>query len=153
MVLKTRDYSSEKDYKHYDTARLREEYVVEDVFGVDDIHLTYSYIDRIIFGGVIPVNEEVVLGSAPELRAEHFLDRREMGVINIGGDGFITVDGTRYDVKHWEALYIGRGAKEVKFASLDKNTPAIFYISSSPAHKEYPTKLIPFEKVHGSYPS
>ena len=120
MVLKTRDYSSEKDYKHYDTARLREEYVVEDVFGVDDIHLTYSYIDRIIFGGVIPVNEEVVLGSAPELRAEHFLDRREMGVINIGGDGFITVDGTRYDVKHWEALYIGRGAKEVKFASLDK---------------------------------
>ena len=78
MVLKTRDYSSEKDYKHYDTARLREEYVVEDVFGVDDIHLTYSYIDRIIFGGVIPVNEEVVLGSAPELRAEHFLDRREM---------------------------------------------------------------------------
>lgn len=147
MVLKTRDYSSEKDYKHYDTARLREEYVVEDVFGVDDIHLTYSYIDRIIFGGVIPVNEEVVLGSAPELRAEHFLDRREMGVINIGGDGFITVDGTRYDVKHWEALYIGRGAKEVKFASLDKNIPATFYIASSPAHKEYPTKLIPFEKA------
>ena len=147
MILKTRDYSSEKDYKHYDTARLREEYVVEDVFGVDDIHLTYSYIDRIIFGGVIPVNEEVVLGSAPELRAEHFLDRREMGVINIGGDGVITVDGTKYPLKHWEALYIGRGSKEVKFASDDKNNPVTFYIASCPAHKEYPTTLIPFEKA------
>lgn len=147
MILKTRDYSSERDYKHYDTQRLREEYVVEKVFGVDDIHLTYSYIDRIIFGGVIPVEKEVVLASAPELRAEHFLDRREMGVINIGGDGYISVDGTKYEVKHWEALYIGRGVKEVKFISKDKKEPAKFYIASSPAHKEYPTTLIPFEKA------
>lgn len=147
MILKTRDYSSEKDYKHYDTQRLREEYVVEKVFGVDDIHLTYSYIDRIIFGGVIPVEKEVVLASADELRAEHFLDRREMGVINIGGDGYISVDGNKYEVKHWEALYIGRGVKEVKFISKDKKNPAKFYIASSPAHKEYPTTLIPFEKA------
>ncbi len=147
MILKTRDYSSMEDYKHYDTERLRREYVVEDVFAVDDISLTYSYIDRIIFGGTIPVNKSVVLASAPELRAEHFLDRREMGVINIGGEGSILVDGTEYVLKHWEALYIGRGVKEVIFSSKDKNDPANFYIASCPAHKEYPTTLIPFEKA------
>ncbi len=147
MELKTRDYSSEEDFRHYDTARLRKEYVVEDVFGVDDIKLTYSYIDRIIFGGTIPVEKEVVLGSAPELRAEHFLDRREMGVINIGGEGIISVDGTKYTLKHWEALYIGRGIKEVKFSSVDKKNPAEFYMASSPAHTAYPTTLIPFDKA------
>lgn len=147
MVLKTRDYSSMEDYRHYDTKRLRSEYVVENVFGVDDIHLTYSYIDRIIFGGVIPVEKKVVLGSAPELRAEHFLDRRELGVINIGEEGMVFVDGKEYVLKHWEALYVGRGVKEVVFASKDKEHPANFYLASCPAHKEYPTTLIPYEKA------
>lgn len=147
MILKTRDYSSMEDYRHYDTKRLRSEYVVEDVFGKDDLFLTYSYIDRIIFGGTIPLEKDVVLASAPELRAEHFLDRREMGVINIGSEGRITVDGKEYVLKHWEALYIGRGAKEVVFSSKDKKDPAVFYVASCPAHKEYPTTLIPFEKA------
>ncbi|MGN1262344.1 MAG: 5-dehydro-4-deoxy-D-glucuronate isomerase [Candidatus Enteromonas sp.] len=147
MKLTTRDYSGQKDYAHYDTARLREEYVVEDVFGVDDIHLTYSYIDRIVFGGVIPVKETVVLGSAPELRAEHFLDRRELGVINIGEEGTVEVDGTVYVLKHWEAIYVGRGAKEVRFASKDGEHPAMFYMASCPAHKAYPTTFIPYEKA------
>jgi 4-deoxy-L-threo-5-hexosulose-uronate ketol-isomerase len=93
MILKTRDYSSQEDFAGYNTARLRKEYLVEDVFAKDDISLTYSYIDRILFGGTIPVTKAVVLGSAPELRAEHFLDRRELGVINIGGKGTIVVDG------------------------------------------------------------
>lgn len=145
MKLVTRDYSSAEDYKHYDTERLRREYLVQDVFGIDDIHLTYSYIDRIIFGGVIPVDKEVVLGSAPELRAEHFLDRRELGVINIGEDGYIIYDGVKQLVHHWEAMYIGRGVKEVKFASVDKEHPAQFYLASSPAHHAYPSKYIPFE--------
>lgn len=147
MILKTRDYSSMEDYRHYDTKRLRSEYVVEDVFAEDDISLTYSYIDRIVFGGCVPVTKEVVLSSAPELRAEHFLDRREMGVINIGEEGSVLVDGTEYVLKHWEALYIGRGVKEVKFLSKDGKNPAMFYIASCPAHKEYPTTLIPYEKA------
>ena len=147
MKLTTRDYSGRKDYAHYDTARLREEYVVEDVFGIDDIHLTYSYIDRIVFGGVIPVKETVVLGSAPELRAEHFLDRRELGVINIGEEGTVEVDGTSYVLKHWEAIYVGRGAKEVRFSSKDGEHPAMFYMASCPAHKAYPTTFIPNEKA------
>lgn len=147
MILKTRDYSSMEDYRHYDTKRLRSEYVVEDVFAEDDISLTYSYIDRIVFGGCVPVTKEVVLSSAPELRAEHFLDRREMGVINIGEEGSVLVDGTVYVLKHWEALYIGRGVKEVKFLSKDGKNPAMFYIASCPAHKEYPTTLIPYEKA------
>ena len=83
MELTVRDYSSEEDYKHYDTDRLRKEYFIAQPFGIDEIKLVYSMIDRIIVGGVIPVHKEVVLGSAPELRAENFLDRREMGIINI----------------------------------------------------------------------
>ena len=147
MKLTTRDYSSQEDFKHYDTERLRKEYVVEDVFAKDDLSLTYSYIDRIIFGGTIPVTKEVVLDSAPELRAEHFLDRREMGVINIGGDGKVIVDSKEYILKHWEAIYIGRGVKEVKFSSINSSSPAMFYMASCPAHKEYPTTLIPYEKA------
>lgn len=147
MKLTERDYSSAKDYPHYDTARLREEYLVEDVFATDDINLTYSYIDRIIFGGTIPVSKKVVLGSAPELRAEHFLDRRELGVINIGEPGTVSVDGEVYHLKHWEALYVGRGHKEVIFASDDGKKPAVFYLASAPAHKEYPTVYIPLDKA------
>lgn len=147
MKLVERDYSSKKDYPHYDTKRLREEYVVEDVFGIDDINLTYSYIDRIIFGGVVPATKEVILGYAPELRCEHFLDRRELGVINIGGKGKVTVDGKEYFLEHWDSLYVGRGNKEVKFDSVDYKSPAKFYLASSPAHKEYPTVLIPQDKA------
>jgi 4-deoxy-L-threo-5-hexosulose-uronate ketol-isomerase len=147
MILKTRDYSSQEDFAGYNTARLRKEYLVEDVFAKDDISLTYSYIDRILFGGTIPVTKAVVLGSAPELRAEHFLDRRELGVINIGGKGTIVVDGTSYPMDHWDALYVGRGKKEIVFSSADPKDPAKFYLASSPAHKEYPTCHIPLAKA------
>lgn len=146
MKFTTRDCSSKEDYAHYDTKRLRSEYLVEQPFGKDEIHLVYSYIDRIVFGGVIPAREQVALNSAPELRAEHFLDRREMGVINVGqGAGKIKVDGIAYPLNHWEALYIGRGAKEVIFSSDDEKSPAMFYLASAPAHRAYPTKLIDWE--------
>jgi 4-deoxy-L-threo-5-hexosulose-uronate ketol-isomerase len=142
MKLTVRDYSSQEDYRHYDTERLRKEYLIEDPFGIDEAKFVYSYIDRIIAGGVICQTKKVTLGSAPELRAEHFLDRREMGVINIGGAGKITCDGHEYALGHWDAIYIGRGTKEITFASVDYKDPAVFYINSAPAHKEYPTKLI-----------
>ncbi len=147
MELTVRDYVNKEDYKHYDTDRLRKEFLIENVFGIDDCKFVYSMIDRIIAGGVIPASKKVVLGSAPELRAEHFLDRREMGVINIGGEGKVVVDGKEYKLGHWDAIYIGRGNKVVEFDSLDYKNPAKFYINSTPAHKEYPTVFIPKEKA------
>lgn len=145
MKLTTRDYSSAEDYAHYDTARLRREYLIESPFGTDEIKLVYSYIDRIIAGGVIPLHQEVVLASAPELRAQHFLDRREMGVINIGGDGSVRVDGIRYPLHHFDCLYVGRESKEVVFASSSADNPAKFWINSCPAHRDCPTKLVSYE--------
>jgi 4-deoxy-L-threo-5-hexosulose-uronate ketol-isomerase len=142
MIMTTRDYSSQEDYAHYDTARLRKEYLIEEPFGQDEIKLVYSYIDRIIAGGVIPLKKTVVLGVAPELRAEHFLDRRELGIINIGGEGVVRVDGKAYALAHFDCLYVGRGTKEVTFASKDPQNPAHFYLNSAPAHRECPTKFI-----------
>lgn len=147
MKMTVRDYSSQEDYKHYDTARLRQEYLIEDPLGVDEAKFVYSYIDRIIAGGIVPKTKKVELGSAPELRSEYFLARREMGVINIGGQGKITADGKEYVLNHWDAIYIGRGTKKLVFDSADYNNPAIFYINSAPAHKEYPTVLIPMDKA------
>jgi len=147
MKLTTRDYSSKEDFRHYDTERLRKEYLVEKVFGLDEVYLTYSYIDRIVFGGVIPVEKRVSLSSAPELRAEHFLDRRERGIINIGGEGVVSLDGADYSLKHYDALYVPRGIKNVLFASKDKENPAKFYLASAPAHVSYPIAYIPLEKA------
>ncbi len=148
MELTVRDYSSEEDYKHYDTDRLRKEYFIAQPFGIDEIKLVYSMIDRIIVGGVIPVHKEVVLGSAPELRAENFLDRREMGIINIGGAGVVTADGEKYAFNHFDCLYLGRETKKITFASIDPNKPAKFYINSTPAHKKYPNVFMPLEKAN-----
>lgn len=142
MIIEERDYSNKKDYKNYDTQRLREEFLIEKPFGVDEIRFVYSYIDRIMAGGVIPVSKEVELGSAPQLRSEHFLDRRELGIINIGEKGEVNVDGTIYTLDHFDCLYVGRGAKKLTFKSLDGNQPAKFYLNSTPAHTSYPTKFM-----------
>ncbi|SEF73046.1 4-deoxy-L-threo-5-hexosulose-uronate ketol-isomerase [Butyrivibrio sp. Su6] len=140
--MELRTASSPRDEKHYDTQRLREEYLIDDLFQPDVIKLVYSHIDRIITGSAVPVKEELKLTAGDELRAEYFLQRREMGVINIGGAGVITIDGKKYDVDYKQGMYIGMGAKDVSFASCDANRPAKFYINSAPAHKTYPTVLI-----------
>ena len=140
--MELRTASSPKDEKYYDTTRLREEYLIDDLFQPNDIKLVYSHIDRIITGSAVPVNKELVLTAGEELRAEYFLQRREMGVINIGGAGVITIDGKKYDVDYKQGMYIGMGSKDVSFASVDASKPAKFYINSAPAHKTYPTVLI-----------
>ncbi len=140
--MELRTASSPKDEKYYDTTRLREEYLIDDLFQPNDIKLVYSHIDRIITGSAVPVNKELVLTAGEELRAEYFLQRREMGVINIGGAGVITIDGKKYDVDYKQGMYIGMGAKDITFASVDSSNPAKFYINSAPAHKTYPTVLI-----------
>ena len=130
------------DVKHYDTERLRSAFVMEKVMAPDEINRTYTLYDRLIYGGVMPVTKTLVLETFHELKAEHFLDRRELGVINIAGDGIVTVDGKEYLLKFKEALYVGCGKKEVTFRSVDSANPAKFYINSAPAYKEYVTQLI-----------
>lgn len=142
--MELRTASSPKDMKYYDTQRLREEYLIDDLFKADEIKLVYSHIDRIITGSAVPVNP-LKLTAGEELRAQYFLERREMGVINIGPAGYITIDGKKYEVGHKEAMYIGMGARDVVFESVDPAKPAKFYINSAPAHMTYPTKLIKLE--------
>jgi 4-deoxy-L-threo-5-hexosulose-uronate ketol-isomerase len=142
--MEVRTASSPRDMKNYDTKRLREEYLIDDLFKLDEIKLVYSHIDRIITGSAVPV-KPLKLTAGEELKAEYFLQRREMGVINIGPKGYITIDGKRYEVGHKEAMYIGMGAKDIVFESDDPKNPAKFYINSAPAHMTYPTKLIKLE--------
>lgn len=148
MKLEVRYANHPSDSKNYDTQKLRDNYLVEEVFKADDILLVYSHQDRIIAGGVMPVNKVLKLETSDALRAAYFLERRELGIINIGGAGKVTLDGKVYDVKSKDGLYVGMGTKEVLFSSLDANNPAKFYIASSPAHKTYPTYYIDFEKAN-----
>lgn len=140
--MEIRTAASPKDVKHYTTERLREEFLIPSVFEKDRIKLVYSHIDRIITGGVTPVTKTLELTAGEELRAEYFLQRREMGVINIGGAGKVSVDGKEYDVEAKDGMYIGMGAKDISFASKDSKNPAKFYLNSTPAHCTYPTILI-----------
>ncbi|MCR6514368.1 5-dehydro-4-deoxy-D-glucuronate isomerase [Clostridium sp. LY3-2] len=131
-----------EDSKKYTTSEIRDHYLVEDVFVKDEIKLTYSHVDRIIFGGAMPLDKELSLEAGKELGVSYFLERREMGVINIGGAGSIILDGTEYEMDSKDGIYIGAGTKEVKFISKDSKDPAKFYINSVPAHKSYKTVKI-----------
>ena len=135
------------DVKHYDTERLRSAFLMEKVMSPDEINLTYTLYDRLIFGGAMPVNKTLVLTTFDDLKAEHFLDRRELGVINVGGPGIVTVVNAKGETEEYpmvfkEGLYVGCGNLEVSFKSLDASNPAKFYINSTPAYKEYVTQLI-----------
>lgn len=139
--MELRTAVSPKDVKHYTTERLREEFLIQNLFVKGEIHMVYSHIDRIITGGAVPV-EPISLDSGEELRAKYFLERREMGVINIGGPGKILAGGRKYNVAYKEGMYIGMGVKEVVFESIEPDNPAKFYFNSTPAHRSYPTVLI-----------
>lgn len=130
--------------KQLDTAGLRREFLIENIFVADEYTMTYSHIDRIIVGGILPVEKTVSIGDevGKQLGVSYFLERRELGVINIGGPGLISVDGQVYEIGNEEALYVGKGAKEVTFNSLESNKPAKFYYNSAPAHTTYPNKKI-----------
>lgn len=145
--MELRTAASPKDVKHYTTERLREEFLIDDLFKADEIKLVYSHIDRIITGSAVPVKGALVLTAGDELRADYFLERREMGIINIGGTGYVIIDGKKYTVAYKEGLYIGMGAKDISFESADASKPAKFYLNSAPAHKTYPTVHIKPEGV------
>ncbi|EPQ7392172.1 TPA: 5-dehydro-4-deoxy-D-glucuronate isomerase [Klebsiella pneumoniae] len=130
--------------KMLDTQRLREEFLIEKVFIVNECTMVYSHIDRIIVGGIVPATKNVVVGGevGKKLGVSYFLERRELGTINIGGAGVITVDGQRYEIGHREALYIGKGTKEITFSSVDSKQPAKFYYNCVPAHAAYPVRKV-----------
>ena len=139
-----------QDVKTYDTERLRASFLMEKVMAPDEINLTYSMYDRFIYGGAMPVQKVLELDTIDPLKADYFLQRRELGVINIGGPGIVTVDGQEYELGFKEALYVGRGKRKVTFRSKDSAQPAKFYLNSATAHREYKTQLVTISGRKGS---
>lgn len=131
-----------EDAKNYDTKRLRRDFLIEKVFTADEVNLVYSMYDRMVVGGAMPVNEELKLEAIDPLKAPYFTTRREVGIFNVGGAGTVKVGDEVYELDYKEAIYIGRGDRDVVFASKDATKPAKFYINSTTAHKEYPTKKV-----------
>ncbi len=146
-----REPANSKDAMHYTTQRLREEFLIQDIFVPGKITRVYSHIDRIITMGVLPVGEAVLLDQdfdvQKSLGTGSFLERRELGMINIGGNGSVTVDGTKYVLKSQDGLYVGMGATSVSFESDDAEQPAKFYTLSAPAHQTYPNVHIDINKA------
>ncbi|MCX7715090.1 MAG: 5-dehydro-4-deoxy-D-glucuronate isomerase [Clostridia bacterium] len=130
------------DVKYYTTEELRKNFLVDDLFKAGEMKLVYSHVDRIIFGSAVPTNDALVLEAGKELGVEFFLQRREMGIINIGAPGKVILDGKAYELGKRYGMYVGMGIKDVKFESVDPSNPAKFYINSAPAHQTYPTVVI-----------
>lgn len=145
--MEVRQASNAKDVKHYTTERLREEFHIKNLFTKDNIRMVYSHIDRIITAGLMPVRQILKLEAGKELAADYFLQRREMGCINVGGKGIITIDGVKYEMNPRDGIYIGMGNKDITFESVDENAPAKFYVSSCPAHTSYPIVKIDITKA------
>lgn len=139
--MQIRFESSRREVSQMDTQTLRENFLAENIFIDGEIHFVYSHYDRVIIGGVIPLVDPIALPVFENLKADFFLERREIGIINIGGDGEVVVDGERFAISKLGCLYIGKGAREVHFASRDAANPAAFYLLSSPAHHTCPTRL------------
>jgi 4-deoxy-L-threo-5-hexosulose-uronate ketol-isomerase len=138
--MENRHASHPNEVKAFDTERLRQEFVIESLFVPGELKLLYSHVDRYIIGAAVPVQEVIELkADSKTIGADTFLERREVGIINIGGAGTVTVDGSDYELDTRECLYVGLGAKEVLFKSSDAAHPAKFYLNSTPAHKNYPT--------------
>lgn len=145
--METRYTHSPEDIRHYSTEQLRNEFLVEKVFVPGKISLTYTHNDRMIFGGVTPTTHPLEIKLDKELGVTYFLERRELGVINIGGPGFIEIDGEKEEMKKQDGYYIGKETERVVFSSVDPENPAKFYISSVPAHHKYPNVKISIDQV------
>lgn len=138
-----------KDVKYYDTARLREEFLIQSLFVEGEIKMVYSHVDRIIVGGACPV-QPMPLVAGEEIRAAYFLERRELGIINIGAPGTVTVDGEDFVLETNDGLYVGMGKQEIVFKSRDEAQPAKFYFNSAPAHATFPTVKIGIDMLEAT---
>ncbi len=142
MIAEVRYATHPEGFKHLDTQQLRDTFLIADLFQPDKVRLCYTHYDRLIIGGANPVKKALVLASFDSLKSEYFLQRREIGIINVGHSGAVSVDGKVYVLAHKEALYIGRGTKEVSFQPAEG---ALYYFNSAPAHATYPVKKISLE--------
>ena len=142
IIYEERYASHPEDVVKYGTERLRSEFLVKQVFAPDRIMLTYSLYDRFIIGGAMPVKDELRLDAIPPLKSKNFCDRREIGIINIGGEGMVSVESKDVLLNTKESLYIGKETKSITFKSKNSDKPALFYINSTPAHQVFPSKKI-----------
>lgn len=141
-MIEVRNAWNNEDVKHYTTERFRKEFLIDGLFAPDDVKMVYSHVDRIIAGSAVPVSKTLELVASKELGVDFFLQRRELGIINIGGPGKVILDGTVYDMAPRDGLYVGMGIKEVKFEGVDASNPPKFYFNSAPAHTTYETVKI-----------
>jgi len=128
--------------KRMDTTELRSNFLIQELFSAGQIHLVYSHLDRMIVGGAVPTTDALALEAGKELAAEYFADRREIGILNIGGAGAVSVDGKDYRTEKYEMVYVGRGSRDIRLSSASSVHPARFFLVSLPAHATYPTTHI-----------
>ncbi|HSV87619.1 MAG TPA: 5-dehydro-4-deoxy-D-glucuronate isomerase [Bacteroidales bacterium] len=135
------------DFASYDTARIRKEFLVENIMVSGEMNLVYSMYDRYIVGGAVPAGKALPLDTIDPIKADFFLRRRELGIINVGGQGVVTVENMKYILNNKDALYVGMGDRLVTFASIDSDNPACFYLNSAPAHRSCPDALVSLDQA------
>ncbi|WDF56732.1 5-dehydro-4-deoxy-D-glucuronate isomerase [Mucilaginibacter sp. KACC 22063] len=135
------------DFKSYQTEQIRERFLIDGLAQANQVNCVYTHYDRMIVGLAQPVNQELQLPTYPNLRSGYFLERRELGIINVAGDGEVVADGQTYELKKLDCLYIGKGTKSVTFKAKDVQNPPVFYLLSTPAHMTYPTALMTIDKA------
>jgi 4-deoxy-L-threo-5-hexosulose-uronate ketol-isomerase len=138
--MQVRFQNSPVETKQMTTEQLRKNFLIEGLMQPGTIQLTYSHYDRMIVGGIVPTSSAINLPKEEELKANYFLERREMGIINVGGKGTVSADGVAYEIEKLECVYLGKGTKEVSFSSASGKEPALFYVLSVPAHQTYPNR-------------
>lgn len=136
------------DAKKYDTTRLREEFLADNILIEDEINMVYTSYDRFVVGGAVPASKELELEAFDSLKADFFCERREVGIVNVGGKGIVETDNGASEVDFKEGIYIGMGNKKITLKSVDSSNPARFYINSAPAHKSYPEVKITLENAN-----
>lgn len=145
--MTSRYETSPREFERMNTEEMRADFLIQSLFSEDKVSLTYSHYDRMIAGGIIPVKKTVDLPNPEELKADYFLERREIGIINIGGSGFIKADGEHFELDKLGCVYLGKGTKEVSFGSKEPGKPARFYLLSTPAHRNYPNSAYSKEQA------
>ncbi|WP_456271204.1 5-dehydro-4-deoxy-D-glucuronate isomerase [Bacillus sp. AK031] len=149
--MEIRHTTNPVDFQSYTTERLRNEFLIDSLFCNGHINMTYSHYDRVVVGGAIPTNQELKIEDPDTLKTDYFLERREVGIINIGDEGIVAVNGQSYTLNKRDCLYVGLGNKEVSFKSIKASEPAKFYFVSTPAHKQYPTKKVTIEDAEPTH--
>jgi 5-keto 4-deoxyuronate isomerase len=149
--MEIRHSTHPSDAKHYDTAQLRKHFLIEKLFEADQVHMVYTHEDRMVIGGAQPVKEALSIEAPDTLKTDYFLERREIGFVNIAGDAVITVDGEKYELSKLDTLYVGKGNREIKLESKDASNPAKLYFCSALAHAVYPTRKLAIAEADTRY--